>query len=107
MPPQLPANLQQERAGVLAVATELNRLGLIWRETPMADVGVDGQIEFVDDAGRLTGRLVAAQIKSGDSYFRDGGDEWRFSPQDRHRFYWERFPLPVLLFLHSATEGTY
>ena len=36
--PRLPANLQHERAGVLAVATELNRLGLIWRETPMADV---------------------------------------------------------------------
>jgi hypothetical protein len=107
VPPQLPANLQQERAGVLAVAAELNRLGLVWRETPMADVGIDGQIEFVDDAGRLTGRLVAAQIKSGDSYFRDGEHEWRFTPQEKHRVYWERFPLPVLLFLHSAREGTY
>lgn len=107
MSPRLPANLQQERAGVLAVATELNRLGLVWRETPMADVGIDGQIEFTDDEGRLTGRLVAAQIKSGESYFRDGGDEWRFTPQAKHRFYWERFPLPVLLFLHSGTEGTY
>ncbi len=57
--------------------------------------------------GRPTGRLVAAQIKSGDSYFRDGGDEWRFSLQEKHRFYWERFPLPVLLFLHSETQGTY
>lgn len=107
MSPRLPANLHQERAGILAVAAELNRLGLIWRETPMADVGIDGQIEFVDDAGWANGRLVAAQIKSGESYFRDGGDEWRFTPQERHRFYWERFPLPVLLFLHSGTEGTY
>ncbi len=63
MYPPLPANLQQERAGVLAVATELIRLGLIWRETLMADVGIDGQIEFADDEGRLTGLLVAAQIK--------------------------------------------
>jgi hypothetical protein len=107
MSPRLPANLQQERAGVLAVATELIRLGLIWRETPIVDVGIDGQIEFADDEGRLTGRLVAAQIKSGDSYFRDDGDEWRFTPQEKHRLYWERFPLPVLLFLHSAAEGTY
>jgi hypothetical protein len=105
--PQLPGNFQRERAGVLAVTTELNRLGLIWRETPMADVGIDGQIEFADDEGRLTGRLMAAQIKSGDSYFRDGGDEWRFSTPEKHRAYWERFPLPVLLFLHSAAEGTY
>ena len=107
MSPRLPANFQQERAGVLAVATELSRLGLIWRETLMADVGIDGQIEFTDDEGRLTGRLVAAQIKSGDSYFRDGGDEWRFATPTKHRSYWERFPLPVLLFLHSATRGTY
>lgn len=107
MPPQIPANLQQERAGVLAVALELNRLGLIWRETPMVDVGIDGQIEFVDDAGQATGRLVAAQIKSGDSYFRDGGDEWRFVPHEKHRLYWERFPLPVLLIIHSETAGTY
>jgi hypothetical protein len=107
MSPRLPANLRQERAGVLAVATEMNRLGCIWRETPMADVGIDGQIEFVDDNGVVTGRLVAAQIKSGDSYFKDGGDEWRFVPHEKHRFYWERYPVPVLLFLHSASEGTY
>lgn len=107
MPPRLPANFQQERAGLLAVALELNRLGLIWRETPMADVGIDGQVEFVDDAGRAIGRLVAAQVKSGSSYFHDGGDEWRFVPHHKHRLYWERFPLPVLLFLHSQDEGTY
>jgi hypothetical protein len=105
--PQLPANFQQERGGVLAVTTELVRLGLIWRETLMTDVGIDGQIEFADDEGRLTGRLVAAQIKSGDSYFRDGDHEWRFTPPEKHRVYWERFPLPVLLFLHSAAQGTY
>jgi hypothetical protein len=86
--PQLPANLQLERAGILAVATELNRLGLIWRETPMADVGIDGQIEFVSDTGEATGRLVAAQVKSGPSYFNHGSDEaWRFYPQEKHRFY--------------------
>lgn len=107
MSPRLPANLYQERAGILAVAAELNRLGLIWRETPMADVGIDGQIEFVDDAGWANGRLVAAQVKSGDAYFDDAGDAWRFAPREKHRFYWERFPLPVLLFLHSANEGTY
>lgn len=106
--PRIPSNLQQERAGILAVATQLNRLGLIWRETPMADVGIDGQIEFVDGDGHPTGRVVAAQVKSGDSYFTgSSADGWPFYPDARHREYWERFPLPVLLFLHSAVEGTY
>jgi hypothetical protein len=104
--PQAPANLQTERAGILAVASELNRLGLIWRETPMADVGIDGQIELVDDLGSATGQLLAAQVKSGASYFRAGDEEyeWRFHPSAKHRVYWERFPLPVLLFLHSPDD---
>lgn len=105
--PRTPSNLQQERAGSLAVAIQLNRFGLIWRETPMADVGIDGQIEFVDDDGRVTGRLVAAQVKSGESYFVGSGPDWRFYPDEKHRFYWERFPLPVVLFLHSPNRGTY
>lgn len=103
--PSAPPNFQQERAGILAVATEINRLGLIWRETPTADVGIDGQIELVSAAGAATGQLIAVQVKSGVSYRDDAGDAWRFYPQERHRFYWERFPLPVLLFLHSPVDG--
>jgi hypothetical protein len=103
--PSAPQNFQQERAGILAVAAEINRLGLIWRETPMADVGIDGQIEMVSADGAATGQLLAVQVKSGASYLNDAGEAWRFYPQQRHRFYWERFPLPVLLFLHSPLDG--
>ena len=92
--PRAPQNLQQERAGILEVALELNRLGLIWREIPMTDVGIDGRIkEFVDSSGYATGRLVAAQVEGGKYCFNDGDTEWRFYPAARHRFYWERFPL--------------
>lgn len=103
--PSAPQNFQQERAGILAVAAEINRRGLIWRETPMADVGIDGQIEMVTADGAASGHLVAAQVKSGASYLKDAGDAWSFYPQHKHRFYWERFPLPVLLFLHSPSDG--
>lgn len=34
-----------EREGVLRVGLQLNELGLVFRETPNADVGIDGQIE--------------------------------------------------------------
>jgi Domain of unknown function (DUF4365) len=54
-----------ERLGVNAVAEAIARLGLIWRETPMADVGIDGQIEYVNKEGYATGRMIAVQIKSG------------------------------------------
>ena len=106
--PKVPQNLQQERNGILAVAMELNRLGLIWRETPMADVGIDGQVEFVDDAGNATGRLLAVQVKSGPSYFHNHGNEWHFYPDSKHRFYWERFPIPVIVALYDpADRSTY
>jgi hypothetical protein len=103
--PAVPQTLWTERAGIIAVAAEVNRLGLIWREQPSPDLGIDGQIELVDATGRATGRIVAVQVKSGASYFKDGGDHWLFQPAEKHRFYWEVFPLPVLLMLHSPVDG--
>ena len=102
MLPQTPSTYITERNGINAVATAISHLGFIWRETPTGDVGVDGQIEHVDTAGRATGRLLSVQVKSGKSYFslEDDGS-WLFYPEDRHRAYWEQHPLPVILVLHN------
>ncbi|HBA6539673.1 TPA: DUF4365 domain-containing protein, partial [Escherichia coli] len=86
----------QERLGVNAVAEAIAKIGQIWRETPMADVGIDGQIEYVSPEGFATGRMIAVQIKSGPSFFQESQGDWVFYPEEKHRFYWERFPLPVL-----------
>ncbi|HET7461960.1 MAG TPA: DUF4365 domain-containing protein [Longimicrobium sp.] len=102
--PFVPATLWTERAGILAVASEVNRLGLIWREQQSVDIGIDGQIELVDAEGRATGRVVAVQVKSGRSYFKDDRDCWIHDPGEKHRLYWEIFPLPVLLMLHSPED---
>ncbi|HEV7588077.1 MAG TPA: DUF4365 domain-containing protein, partial [Longimicrobium sp.] len=101
--PSVPETLWKERAGIVSVASEVNRLGLIWREQPLHDVGIDGQIELVDDEGHATGRIVAVQVKSGSSYLKGEGGDWHFSPDEKHRFYWENFPIPVLLMLHSPS----
>jgi hypothetical protein len=90
-----------ERLGVNAVAEAIARLGLIWRETPMADVGIDGQIEYVDKDGYTTGRMIAVQIKSGKSFLKEKDASWIFYPEKKHKFYWERFPLPVIIILHD------
>lgn len=104
--PAVGSNYFQERAGVLQVASLLNDFHLVFRETPNADVGIDGQIELVDDEGNATGLTVAAQIKSGSSYFRgDGNAIWKFYPIGKHRTYWERYPLPVVLMLHDPKSG--
>lgn len=90
-----------ERVGVNAIAQAIARLGLIWRETPMADVGIDGQIEYVDKDGYATGRIIAVQIKSGKSFFKEKETSWIYYPEKKHKFYWERFPLPVIIILHD------
>jgi len=103
--PSSPQNHQQERIGVSSVALALAKLNQIWRETPLADVGIDGQIEYVDHEGKATGQMLAAQVKSGSSYLNDHGDHWRFYPAQKHRLYWERYPVPVLLLLHDPDLG--
>lgn len=69
--PKFSHTKQQERYGVNAVAVAVARLGLIWRETQSADVGIDGQIEYVTPEGAATGRMVAVQIKCGLSYLQE------------------------------------
>jgi hypothetical protein len=100
--PKVDLAFSQERLGINAVAQFAAANGLIWRENNVKDLGVDGQLEYVSVSGFATGRIVALQIKSGPSFFvHDDGDSWRFYPEEKHRLYWERFPVPVILVLHK------
>jgi hypothetical protein len=107
--PKVGALFSTERLGVNAVAQFAAAHGLIWRENSFKDVGIDGQLEYVNGSGLATGRIIALQIKSGPSFFtRDDGESWRFYPEEKHRLYWERFPMPVILVLHKPdTEETF
>lgn len=97
-----------ERAGVAMtsylVATEL---GWLFREQETSDVGIDAHLEVVTGAslitkttGKPTGRLLAAQIKSGQSQFTataEGG--WWYPCDAAHVAYWNNHSLPVTLLL--------
>ena len=106
MNPQVSKTYFQERSGVLKVAALLNEAGLVFRETPNADVGIDGFVELVDEDSGATGATVAVQIKSGTSYLRGAGAHWNYYPADKHPSYWEMYPLPMLLMLHDPTDDT-
>lgn len=95
------------------------QLGWLFRQQPIADAGIDAQIETVfNDVP--TGRLLGVQIKAGSSFFEErtpDRDGWVFREgTQRHRRYWSRYRLPVILVLydidtHAAywqliTEGT-
>lgn len=107
--PKVGPNFSTERLGVNAVAQFAAAHGLIWRENSVKDIGIDGQLEYVSGSGLATGRIVALQVKSGPSFFtQDDGESWRFYPEEKHRLYWERFPVPVILVLHKPdSEETY
>ena len=104
--PKVGLTYTQERLGISAVQACAASAGQIWRETDTGDVGIDGQLEFVNESSFATGRTVAVQVKSGPSFFKhDAGDAFRFYPEKKHRHYWEGFPLPVLLVIHDPRSG--
>ena len=57
-----------ERIGVATTEKIINQMGLIFREQPTDDYGIDAQIETIEDE-YATGKLIAVQIKSGASFF--------------------------------------
>lgn len=103
--PIVSENYYKEREGVLKLALELNKYGFVFRETPNGDIGIDGQIEYISADGKALGKIVAAQIKSGDSYLHNKGDHFAFYPQEKHKNYWSIFPLPVILFVYYPTDN--
>jgi hypothetical protein len=81
-------------------------MSAIWRPTPNHDLGIDGQIEFLElETVVSTGVILAVQSKSGSSYFgRQAGDAVLYYPTEKHRAYWSRIQLPVILVLYNPED---
>ncbi|MBG1268341.1 DUF4365 domain-containing protein [Nostoc sp. WHI] len=101
------ANLNSHTGRIGVAATELifNRLGWIFREQPIEDYGIDAHVEIVEN-GKATGKLIALQIKCGDSWFKETTeDEIVFRGKAKHLEYWQDHSLPVLIILYNDQEG--
>jgi len=79
--------------------------GQIYRAYTGSDVGIDGELEFKDEAGNPTGQRLYLQLKSGDSYLskrkRDGAEIFRI-PKQRHVEYWMNQAYPVMLVIRNS-----
>jgi hypothetical protein len=76
-----------------------SKLGWLFREQPIDDYGIDAHIEVVEEE-EVSGHLLALQIKSGQSWFREKGPGgWWFRPDDQHVKYWLEHSLPVVIVL--------
>jgi hypothetical protein len=100
------ATAQQDREGVAAVEMKVVRdVRWIFREQPTSDYGIDAQFEVIE-GGLATGKLVAAQIKSGPSYFKKAHkDGWWFGLDRDDLEYWIDHSLPVVVLLYDPADG--
>ena len=67
-------NQKTDRVGVQIVGERFELAGYIFREQTVSDYGIDAQIEVVD-GDIVTGKLIALQIKSGISWFKEESEE--------------------------------
>lgn len=100
------ASHQAERIGVHAVAKKVHEdLGWIFRDQN-EDFGIDALIEVVVNH-RPSGKIVAAQIKSGDSYFSEEvSDGFIFRGESEHLDYWLNHDLPLIVVLFKPPTDT-
>lgn len=93
----------QEDKGLNKIYSICIDMNAIWRPTPNHDIGIDGQIEFLEPGTNLsTGHIVSVQSKSGPSYFGNQDENYvKYYPKEKHRRYWKRLKLPVVLILHN------
>ncbi len=95
----------KERTLVGEVISTVSLAGQICRETPIADWGIDAEVEFKNDDQQATGKKVYLQLKSGDSHrnirkkdkveiFK--GFTWRQAQ------YWMEQAFPVMLVIRNS-----
>lgn len=96
-----------DRKGIIAVDSIVtNQFGWIFREMPICDYGIDAQIEIFDDK-YPSGKLIAAQIKTGESYLKyDAKKDIVFYGENKHLKYWLGYSIPVILIIHDDVSGT-
>jgi tetratricopeptide (TPR) repeat protein len=94
-----------ENMGVGTAQVEFSSWGWAFRSQYVKDYGIDAHAEPFDGAHQPNGKLLALQIKSGGSYFRDEADEgWWYWGENRHLRYWFAHVLPVLIVIYDPAS---
>lgn len=92
--PKYPITNSTSKSGINYLRTIVESHNCIFQKIDQEnDVGIDALIEIVRDE-RPTGNFIAAQIKSGKSYFAKKANLCKF-PIGNHGDYWNNYSLPV------------
>jgi len=93
----------QEDKGLVKIHSICTQMDAIWRPTPCHDIGIDGQIEFLEPGTSISnGNIISVQSKSGPCYFKNQDDTHIFFyPEKNHRRYWRVLKMPIILILYN------
>ena len=96
-----------ERIGINHVGEIAERNNWMFREQPVNDIGIDAHIEFVDSFGKPK-QLLALQIKTGESWFKEQKDNCVVfrNITERQYNYWTMNSLPCIVVLYNPDDNT-
>ena len=94
-----------ERIGVHHCAEIAERNNWLFREQPINDIGIDAHIELVEMNGNPK-QLLALQIKSGESWFKEKKDNYYiFRDIDERQYnYWTMNSLPCIVVIYNPAD---
>jgi len=94
-----------ERRGVHHIGEIAERHGWMYREQPIDDVGIDAHMEKTEETG-ASKQLLALQIKSGASWFKEQKDNCVvFRDINERQFnYWTNNSLPCIVVLYNPDD---
>lgn len=89
-----------ERKGLHRVALVIeDDFEWVFREQPIADVGIDALVEKCND-GEPTGQFLALQIKSGQGNVYERKNEYIYYISNVHYYYWTKLDIPIILLVY-------
>lgn len=94
------------REGVHYCGLIAERNGWLFRDQPVNDIGIDAHMELTEPTGESK-QLLALQIKSGPSWFKEKKDEWIIfrDINERQYNYWTKNSLPCIVVLYNPDDG--
>ena len=94
-----------ERTGIHHCGEIAERNNWMFREQHENDIGIDAHIELTDDTGRSK-QLLALQIKSGPSWFKEKTDSFiAFRDINERQYnYWTENSLPCIVVLYNPDD---
>ena len=96
---RVPLAEQTGQQGEGLAQLHFSKLGFTVRPQNNRDYGLDHHAELIEDE-QASGRLLALQVKTGDSYFAEqDGTDIIFRTDSDHMDYWLNHSLPVIVCL--------